>query len=435
MTSGLQSGVFARTGAVLPGSNRPRLLLAAPYFRPAYYGGVVQVYHQLLTRLKSVESFIVCQRLGGNPEEMERFDRAALLECGYQVLRIERYELIFGAQASLVERLGDTARFLLRTRAEWRKAVREIRPDVIVCGATGIAGWLMEHLPEPIPFINYIHGEELGEAGKSRFFRRFLFQRQLVIIRKAALNISVSRYTASKAIALTGISAARIALLPNFVDEDRFSPPSDREALRRQLGWHDKKVILTLSRLTPRKGIDQSIRALVELRREGKLTPEWIHVVAGSGEQEGELRALTASLGVGETTRFEGFVPDERVPHYYGAADIFLLPNRDLMGNTEGFGIVFLEAGACGTPVIGGIAGGTADAIREGVTGFRVNSEDSAEIGRAVLELVNDEELRHRMGVAAAEIVRREHRVETAVSSFENLLLDVIRPEKLQKNA
>lgn len=302
---------------------------------------------------------------------MEEFDRDCALKYGYSTLRIERFDLIFRQGAKFWERVLDAGRFFRSTRAEWRRAVREIQPDVIVCGATLAAGWLMGQIPRPIPFINYLHGEELGSGeGGSRFVRPYLFEKQLQAIRKADLNISVSRYTADKAAELAGIQRERITLLPNFVDVNRFSPACDREELRRQLGWSGKRIILTLARLTPRKGIDQAVRALAELRRQGKLSANWMHVIAGRGDQEEELRVLVEGLGVKDSTRFDGFIEQGRVPDYYGAADIFLQPNRDLSGDTEGFGVVFLEANACGTPVIGGIAGGTADAIREGVTGL-----------------------------------------------------------------
>jgi phosphatidylinositol alpha-1,6-mannosyltransferase len=408
-------------------TRRPRLLLLGPYFRPKYYGGVVQVYHQLLTRLRSLEGIIVSQRLGADSVGMEQFDRDCPSEFGYQVLRVGRFDLNFRPDAPLLERLFDSARFFIKTKSEWLRVLQEVQPDVVVCGATLTAGWLMSHVPASVPFINYLHGEELASVGGSRFIRPYLFRKQLDAIRRADLNISVSRYTAKKAAELADIDKDRIQLLPNFVDISRFSPPADREALRRRLGWHGKRIILTLSRLTPRKGIDHAIRALAALRREGKLSPKWLHVIAGQGEQEQELRALVGQLGLTEHTRFEGFVDDNCVPDYYGAADVFLQPNRDLCGDTEGFGVVFLEANACGTPVIGGIAGGTADAIRDGVTGLRVDSEDLSAIGGAVAILTGHEESRRRMGLAGAEIVKREHRVETAVARFEELVLRVLR--------
>ena len=411
-----------------PGSpNRPRVLWVAPFFRPKCYGGAVQVYEQLAKRLKSVECVIVSQRLGVERDEIDRFDTAWRLENGSQIRRLERLELVFGPNLNLWKRVIDCGRFFREARAEWRSLVREVRPDLIVCGATLEAGWLMDRVPARIPYITYLHGEELAGRNASRFVWRYQFKKQIQAIRRAALNISVSRYTATKAAELAGIETASIQVLPNFVDLARFSPPADREAIRSSLGWNGRKIILTLSRLTPRKGIDKAILALAELRRTGRLAPEWLHVIAGRGEQEKELRALVAQVGAEPYTHFAGFVEDGQVPMYYGAADIFLQPNRDLGGDTEGFGIVFLEANACGTPCIGGIAGGTADAIRDGVTGFRVDAEDPSAIGEAVLRLTQSSELRQRMGLAGIEIVRREHQVDKIAERFERLVGEVLR--------
>jgi phosphatidylinositol alpha-1,6-mannosyltransferase len=407
-------------------SERPRVLLVAPYFLPAHYGGAVQVYHQLLTRVRSLAPVILSQRLGGQIAEMEKFDLSCRSNYGYEMRRIERFDLVFRSDSRLMERVLDSVRFFNMTRRHWRRTIREVQPDIVICGATLAAGWLMSRIPGSIPFINYLHGEELAIGGESRLVRPYLFKNQLKAIRNADLNISVSRYTANRAADLAGIAKEQISLLPNFVDMNRFSPRADRDQLRQQLGWATRKVILTLARLTKRKGIDQAVRALAGLRREGKLSSDWLHVIAGTGEQEKELRDLVDRLGANNYTCFAGFVDESRVPMFYGAADIFLQTNRNLSGDTEGFGVVFLEASASGTPVIGGIAGGTADAIREGITGFRVDSEDLSAIGKAVLELVENSDLRDKMGKAGVEIVSREHRVEAAVSKFEGLVQGVL---------
>jgi len=409
---------------------KPRLMLVGPFFKPTYYGGVVQIYHQLLSHLQLLDPVIVSQRFRGDPIKMNEFDRTCAAEHGYQTVRIGRFELIFRPGASFFEKVLDIARFFRTTRREWRDLVRELRPDVIVCGATLAAGWLMDLIPDSVPLINYLHGEELGNGQwGSRYVHPYLFAQQLKAIRNADLNISVSRYTAQRASELAGIDVNHVVLLPNFVDITRFAPPTNREELRRKLGWHNKGIILSLARLTPRKGIDQAIRALAELRRDGKLSDDWLHIIAGRGEQGEELRALVGRLGVSDSTKFLGFVDESRLPEYYGAADIFLQPNRDLQGDTEGFGVVFLEANACGTAVIGGTAGGTADAIREGITGLRVDSEHIHEISRAILQLTENQELRLRMGRAGLEIVKRHHRLESGVAQFEALVLGTLRNE------
>jgi phosphatidyl-myo-inositol dimannoside synthase len=401
---------------------RPNVLLLLPYYRPAYYGGAIQVYHQLAARVRAAKITVLSQRQCVDPFEREEFDRTCAGMYGYDIRRIRRFDLIFSPEASIVGRMVDCARFFFGTRAEWRKAVRELQPDVIVCGATITAGWLMSHTPGTIPFVNYIHGEEFGNNATSRFLRPYMFRQQLKAIRRAQLNITVSHYTAQKAAELAGVDVADMAVLPNFVDLDRFFPPPRRNEVRKKLGWNGKRIILSLARLIKRKGFDQAVRAIADLRRRGQLSEDWIHVIAGRGDEETALRSLVSELGMDDYTRFAGFVPDEQLAEYYGAADVFLHPNRDIAGDTEGFGIVFLEASACGTPVIGGVAGGTADAIQDGVTGFRVDSEDVPAISRAIAMLTGNEDLRGRMIRSGLELVRREHRIEHAVEKFEGYL-------------
>jgi len=412
-------------------SIKPQVLLVAPYYAPSCYGGAVQLYHQMLIRLQALKAVVVTQRQDrGDVRVLEQFDRSCPRQNGYEVRRIQRFELAFAPSATLASRLVEAGQFFVRTSREWRAVLCAVRPDVVICGATYIAGWLMGQVPGAIPLINYLHGEELAAASASRFLRPLLFRAQMRAMRRAAVNIAVSRYTADRAAELAGIARDRIVILPNFVDTERFSPPPDKEKLRRELGWQGKRIILSLARLTPRKGIDQAIRAIAQLKRAGRLPADWVHIIAGAGEQERELRALAEQTGANAYTRFEGFIPEAKVPSYLGAADIFLQPNRDIAGNTEGFGIVFIEASACGTPVIGGVAGGTADAIYEGITGFRVNAEDLSSISHAIDVLIHSDQLRRDMGVAGIEIVRRNFGVGPAVRRFEAVVLGVLDQQR-----
>jgi len=403
------------------------MLLIAPYYLPSSYGGAVQLYHQLLTRLQSFDALVLTQRQDrGDVAALESFDRRCGQEFGYEMRRLKRFEFKYSRSCSPLLCLRDAARFFIHTAREWRATLNEVRPDLIVCGATYIAGWLMNRTPGRTPLINYLHGEELQAASESRFLRPWLSRQQMQSIRGALMNIAVSRHTAGQAIKLAGVPADRVAVLPNFVDTERFKPPRNRDALRAQLGWQGKRVILSLARLTARKGIDQAIRAIAELRRHDQLPPEWLYVIAGTGEQERNLKELVGRLELNDCTRFVGLLGDELRADYYGAADIFLQPNRNISGDTEGFGIVFIEAAACGTPVIGGVAGGTADAIRDGLTGFRVDGDDVTSIASAIGAMVHDAALRSTMGRAGTEIVQREFRVEPAVRKFETLLLTVL---------
>lgn len=414
---------------------KPRVLLIGPFYSPACYGGAVQVYHQMFSRLQRLDATVVSQWLGCDREAAREFDAGCERLYGYRMCRIPRYELIFPSGASAPRKLHDAWRFFRDTPGHLRAVIERERPDAIICGATIIAGWLMSRLPRHIPRINYLHGEELGRLSTSRFVWRYLFRTQLQAIREADLNISVSRYTAQRAGELTGVDAGSFAVLPNFVDLDRYRPPSDRAAVRRRLGWEGRKVILSLARLIRRKGFDQGIRAVARLRSEGRLGPEWVHVIAGKGEQEPHLKRLAAELGVEDHTEFAGFVPDAEMADYYGAADLFLHPNRNLDGDTEGFGIVFLEASACGVPVIGGEAGGTADAIREGVSGYRIDAENLEAIGDAIHRLTGDEELRTRMSRTGIELVQREYSAGEAVKRFEDLVFNQLDAFQAKRHA
>jgi len=200
--------------------------------------------------------------------------------------------------------------------------------------------------------------------------------------------------------------------------------------MRARLGWSESLTVLTLARLEPRKGIDQALRALALLHGGERLPHGWRYVIAGRGREEARLRSLSEELGLAEHVEFLGFVKDEEIAGLYEASDIFLQPNREIDGDTEGFGIVFLEASACGVPVIGGIAGGTADAIAEGVSGYRVDGDSVTEIAGAIERLAHDGELRTRLGVQGAEMVASRFSVEEASLQFAALLRGVMGPEK-----
>ena len=138
------------------------------------------------------------------------------------------------------------------------------------------------------------------------------------------------------------------------------------------------------------------------------------------------LEGLSGELGIENHVVFRGFVPQEEVAGLYEAADIFLQPNREIAGDTEGFGIVFLEASACGVPVIGGTAGGTADAIAEGVSGFRVDAEKPEEIASALRVLAWDGGLRARLGAQGAARVAEGFTLDRAAQRFGELLEQVL---------
>jgi phosphatidylinositol alpha-1,6-mannosyltransferase len=202
-----------------------------------------------------------------------------------------------------------------------------------------------------------------------------------------------------------GIDAKRIHKITPGLDAAVFFPEPRDPELRSRYGIKDELVVMTIARLDPRKGHDRVLRALAELK---DCVPSFKYVIVGKGEREAELRKLAVNLHMQDNVIFAGFVATQDLNHYYNMADIMAMPNIDLDGNVEGFGMVFLEANAAGKPVIGGRSGGTIEAVAEGETGFLVDPGDEHELVEALRKLLTDDELRRRMGEHGLRRVRQE---------------------------
>lgn len=401
---------------------KPRLLLVTPYFYPQNYGGAVRLYDELLMRSRRLESAVLTERLYARPETLAA-SSARALSRGYHIQRIRRLRLIFSSRWPPA-RVIEAVRFFPEVAREFQRAVAEFMPDIVICGSCYRLGWLMRRLPPAVPFVNYIHGEELTqEALAGGPIARYLRRGQRLAIQSARMNIVVSRFTAATLEKLAGPVGDRVRILPNFVDTDRFRPPANREALRRDFGLAGRTVLLTIARLIPRKGIDRVLRALAASRA---MPADWVYLIGGTGAEESNLRALAAQLGLADRVRFLGYLAEDQLPGYHGSADLFIQTNRAVAGDTEGFGIVFLEANACGTPVIGGIAGGTADAIEEGVSGIRVDGDDLDAVRAAIEKLAGDAGLRRQMGEAGLVRARRGFSADACAKRFEDLILNLV---------
>jgi phosphatidylinositol alpha-1,6-mannosyltransferase len=213
--------------------------------------------------------------------------------------------------------------------------------------------------------------------------------------------VAVSTFTRDSMADRFGFAPARILVLPNGVDPDRFRPGADASAIQQRHGLEGKSVILTLARIVERKGHDLVIRAMPRILQH---VPQALYVIAGTddGGQAGRLRGLAEELGVGPAVVFAGALSAADIPLYYNACDVYVMASRELpkTGDTEGFGITFLEANACGKPVIGGRSGGVADAVEDGVTGFLIDPSDAEELANRVIRLLTEPGLAAQMGRA-----------------------------------
>jgi glycosyltransferase involved in cell wall biosynthesis/SAM-dependent methyltransferase len=176
-------------------------------------------------------------------------------------------------------------------------------------------------------------------------------------LRRATAIHVLSDYSRGLLWKLYRVPRDRVVKIPGGADTARFRPPEDRAAVRKALDLPaERPVLLTVRNLEGRMGLDLLIRAMAILARH---MPEALLLIGGGGTLRGELESLRDALGLRERVRFLGFVPDEALPHYYQAADVFVLPSREL----EGFGLVTVEALACGTPVLGTPVGATPEIL------------------------------------------------------------------------
>ncbi len=209
--------------------------------------------------------------------------------------------------------------------------------------------------------ISQLHGTEIwGDVAR----------RHLAPLSRSDLVLCVSQDTRQRLLSLAPDLEARARVLPNMV-RPHFRP-GDREAARRRFGLADEKVVLTVARLDGRngyKGHDRIIRFLPALRAKHGSAVRYF--IAGEGDDRARLERLAREAGVSDLTVFLGRVPTEALPDLYRAADLFAMPSTG-----EGFGIVYLEAMACGTPALGVDVGGVADVFADIEPGWCVSPED-----------------------------------------------------------
>lgn len=255
-----------------------------------------------------------------------------------------------------------------------------------------------------LPYDVVLHGAEVTVPGRLPISKQTL----AYVLRRARHVIAAGGYPATEAERAAG-RALPITVVPPGVDTERFHPLSDDERAEARAHFGiaaDAEVIVSISRLVPRKGFDTAIQAAGLLRRS---RPNLTLVISGSGRDEKRLRVLANSLHA--PVRFLGRVSNDDLPRLFGCADIYamLCRNRWAGLEQEGFGIVFLEAAACGVPQIAGDSGGAAEAVDDGRTGIVVRSPDDPRVVADAFEALLDDPARARaMGAAARARAERE---------------------------
>ena len=354
----------------------PRTLLVTNDYPPRV-GGIQRTLHALVRELPPDRIAVFAPRWAGS----EAFDAAE----PYRVIREPR----------------EFAWPTPKTRRRLTEAVHETGARVVLFGdAMPLAAAGPGLARRGVPYLVAAHG--------------FDFWLSLIPGAHASLRYMTSR--ASRVPVMCSAFIARVvrtavpdpvpvSVLYPGADVDAFHPGLPAEEIRERHGLADRPVVVCVSRLVARKGQDVLIRAMPEIRRR---VPDAALLLVGDGRYRPSLEKLAADAPPGSVV-FAGQVSEGELPRYYTAGDVFAMPCRSRLGGleVEGWGNVFIEAAACGRPVVVGDSGGARESLIDGETGVLVNGRDVSAVADAVATLLSDPALAERMGKAGRERVER----------------------------
>jgi phosphatidyl-myo-inositol dimannoside synthase len=349
-----------------------RILIPAYDFKPLL-GGVANYVHELAVQFsRRARVHVVSRKLPG----MEEFDR----DLPYRITRIRvPYSAIFATP------------LFARTL---REMIRREPPDAILCPM-----WLPDGAAcrwavggGPIPYFVSAHGTEVfKDFATLRNSVRTVLARGLKrrVFQQAEKVFPVSAYTGRGVLAETGAEEDRVVVVHNGVNPAIFRKTGVSPAEEARWRPRGERLLLTVTRLYPYKGVDRMLEALPAI---AQAVPGVKYLVVGEGPDLPRLEQLATRLGLQERVSFLGRRTVAEIVSLYNLADLFVLLTREEPPDVEGFGLVFLEAAACGLPSVGGRSGGIPEAIEEGHTGWLVDPCDPEAIAATITELLGSPE-------------------------------------------
>ena len=291
--------------------------------------------------------------------------------------------------------------------------------DTVVFGAAAPLGLLAQGLRKAGAkrLIALTHGHEIGWAA---------LPAARAILRRIGDSVDTVTYLGDYtrvrlARALSPGAAARMTRLTPGVDTSEFFPGAGGKAVRERLGLGDRPVVVCVSRMVPRKGQDTLIHAWPLVLA---TTPDATLLLVGDGPYRSRLERMARHLGVDGSVVFTGAPSRAELPGYFDAGDVFAMPCRTRRRglDVEGLGMVFLEAAATGLPVVGGDSGNSADAIRDGETGYVVSGVSVADLADRLKRLLTDPCAAKAMGEKGLAWVHQEWRWEIITQRFAEIL-------------
>ena len=260
------------------------------------------------------------------------------------------------------------------------------------------------------PFVHTIHGvlaDEYEQAKRNgyltyrgriaNYFMRQLAKREEETAKNAKLIVTISQYSVEKIKQFYDVDAAKIRIVPNGVDPEKFKPTEDKAVAKRQFGLGNEPCVLFVGSLIPRKGLPFLVEAAKKIVKEQRETK---FLIVGEGPLKNQLLSKVEAANLSGNFRFLGNIQSDMLPPVFNCADVFVLPSIQ-----EGQGIVLLEAQASGKPVVAFDIGGVNEAVRRGETGLLVPRGSIDELADAIMQLLSENALRDKMGANGRKFV------------------------------
>jgi glycosyltransferase involved in cell wall biosynthesis len=406
---------------------RLRILCINQFFYPDSLGGVERVVYETMRRLaaRGHEIDLVGQRTRPATPDVERMSGFTVHRYGSAESRGRfggrTHDALYGSRQVIAPLLAEkrfdvvVPHHYFPYHAYARVVRRKTLPEVMTFHASFWQELKLEGAERPI-----------GKPLESLLFGGLARRTEVDCLKRADRVLVLSDFSKDQLLSYYPFAAAKIVKIPGGVDLERFRPAADRLTLRKELGLPlDGPVLFTARRLVPRMGIERLVEAVAQVRT---TTPVVTLVVAGRGRMEPKLRRLVAELSLGESVRFVGFVDDAELVKYYQAADLFVLPSLAF----EGFGMVTLEALACGTPAIGTPIGATPEILLPLTPQLVLEGVEPSAIRRGIqilLEWLSDAGAAAELRRRCREYVEARYGWEPAVDALEALLTELVGGE------
>ncbi|MDP2924670.1 MAG: glycosyltransferase family 4 protein [Candidatus Omnitrophota bacterium] len=407
---------------------RLNILFVANEIFPDAHGGVHTYVYEIAERLVSLghNVCVLTKKVEKSHPSVENIN-------GIKIYRYENKECGFSFLNQILS--------ILSINTELKKLVRAFRFDLISMHSPHAAFGVnlsktAKKIPKVYTFYALLAEEEFYDVyGKKyswyqwrRYIKPFWFSIYLQLARwlekrglkSAQKIISLSDFTSQRLIKEYKIAAAKIAQIPAGVDTERFKPASDKNAVRKVLDLSQySQILFTVRRLVPRMGLDNLIKAMPLVLEK---FPEVFLVIGGQGPLQQELKQLAEEFRLGAKIILTGFIEDEKLPLYYQACDLFILPSKA----NEGFGIVTLEALASGVPVLATPIGGSIEILNKLDKNLLFKDISPDSIASLIIEYLTNTKKRTEIENKCRQFILENYTWDKAAKQTDKLFLDIL---------